>query len=636
MQYRPEIDGLRAFAILPVLFYHAGFPWMPGGWLGVDVFFVISGFLITGILLRDLENGEFSLRRFYERRARRILPALTIVILATLIAAPFLLWPWQLQELGQSVIATSTFTANLFFESKIDYFRADAEQYPLIHMWSLAIEEQYYLVLPLLLAGLWAVGFRAGKIFAALAIISVFSFFAAHVRVVDGSSAAFYLIQYRAYELCAGSLAAVVAFRGWMLRDTFARVALPLGLALIVFAVAFTKEATGDPFLRITTLIGTVLVLLSAPKSGAGLAILNSKPIRFIGLISFSLYLWHQPVFAFIRNEMEDPSHLVMSIAIMASLGLSFMSWKYVETPPRKANITRTKVFAYSLIAIVLTISLGAYYAKNFERITSVDPFETSLSVAPSERAQYVRAVHKTHQTRSFSDSKLEKILLIGDSFSQDFLNMAAENDAFEHVDLVAHYIPAKCQPYFGTDDISKHISKQYRKRCNPRSRLAPPRDLVEQADTIILASNWRPWTATRIVEIVDSFRAREEQRIIVIGSKSIGGESSLNLRKYRKMSQTARPHVRIEPSDRFVDIYGKMIGAIGSTAFVDVQKLLCTDGIYACPVFTPDGDLISFDGVHLTQEGAAYLGKLVFSDPHLSGYLSDRTGIEVTSKQDG
>jgi peptidoglycan/LPS O-acetylase OafA/YrhL len=615
MQYRPEIDGLRAFAILPVLFYHAGFAWMPGGWLGVDVFFVISGFLITGILLRDLESGSFSLTRFYERRARRIMPALTVVVLATMAAAPFFMWPWQIAELGQSVIATAIFIANLFFEAQVDYFRTDAEQYPLIHMWSLAIEEQYYVFLPLVLLALWKLGVRAKGLFVVLGGLAALSLMAAHGHAAEHPSATFYQIQYRAYELCAGSLAALLAYRGYMFKDGPARAATAMGLALIVASVVLVKGSGGDPLLRVAALAGTAFILLSNVAAGGAFALLTHPAIRFFGLISFSLYLWHQPILSFMSLHPHEPSLLGTAGLLVLSISLATVSWRFIEQPFRSTSARRETVLGVAFGAIVVMSCLGLAFATQAEKISPIDAHDADLAVAPHERSAYVRDGYNALKGKSFTDDGRPKVLLIGDSFSQDFYNVMAESGQLTEFDLVTHYVSSKCQIYFGSEDVLRHVRPDHHHRCPTGDARLPRADVLAQADTILIASHYRAWMVDRLEETLANLQQLTTAELIIIGAKNFGPFKSLNLHDFSGMSVAEKARQRVQVTRSHMKVQSKIRDTVQNLglAYVDMHAALCGQAALTCPIFTPEGRLITFDAGHLTKAGAAHVGKELF-----------------------
>lgn len=336
--YRPEIDGLRALAVIPIVLFHIGFPGLDGGFVGVDIFFVISGYLITGILARELTAGEFSLSRFYERRIRRILPALFVLLAATAVAGWLILLPEDLSQLGKSIIATLVFTSNFLFARQVDYFAAPALFKPLLHCWSLAVEEQFYLFFPPLLAGLWRFG-RRWVIFA-LVIVAALSLAFAQYQLAQAPQNAFFWSPGRAWELLAGSLlalGAIPAVRAGLLREALAA----LGIILIAASVMLYRETMPFPGLSaVPPVLGSALVLHCASGTRAG-ALLELLPLRVVGWISYSLYLWHWPVVVYITYATGPMDWPTMIGAFVMCLVLSALSWRFVEEPFRRGTALR-------------------------------------------------------------------------------------------------------------------------------------------------------------------------------------------------------------------------------------------------------------------------------------------------------
>ena len=304
MKYRAEIDGLRALAVVPVILFHAGFELFSGGYVGVDVFFVISGYLITTILMEDLENNQFSILKFYERRARRILPALLFVTLISIPFAILILSPNDLKDFFQSIAAVSTFTSNILFWMESGYFDQAAELKPLLHTWSLAVEEQYYLVFPVFLFATWRFGknlvFWLIILFAALSL--GFSEWASQNFV----AANFFLPFSRVWELFAGSVAAFIVNKRGLRSNNILSLT---GFLAIIFAIFFYDRTTPIPSIyALIPVTGVVLLLLYGDKGTLAAKILSVKVLVGIGLISYSAYLWHQPVFAFWRlSRLSEP-----------------------------------------------------------------------------------------------------------------------------------------------------------------------------------------------------------------------------------------------------------------------------------------------------------------------------------------
>lgn len=361
MRYRAEVDGLRALAVVPVILFHAGLGLFSGGFVGVDVFFVISGYLITTIIINELDQGKFSIINFYERRARRILPALFFVILVTLPFAWMWLTPRDMKDFSQSLIAVATFSSNILFLVESGYFDTSAELKPLLHTWSLAVEEQYYIFFPLLLMAAWRFGKR--WTLAILAGAFILSFVLGQWAAYNQPSAAFYLLPTRGWELLVG---AFVAFylqkRDHIQSQSFNQFASLLGIGLVTYAVfAFDKQTPFPTFYTLIPTIGTALIIFSAVKGTFANTLLSVKPVVQVGLISYSAYLWHQPMFALARHRsLNEPSHALLMALGVLSVILAYFSWKYVEAPFRnKIKYDRKKIFTYGGIGLAILIGLG-------------------------------------------------------------------------------------------------------------------------------------------------------------------------------------------------------------------------------------------------------------------------------------
>jgi peptidoglycan/LPS O-acetylase OafA/YrhL len=364
MSYRADIDGLRAVAVLAVLFFHADLG-LPGGFVGVDVFFVISGYLITGLILKDLNGGHFRMFDFWERRIRRILPVLTVVTLTSLIAAWFLFLPGDFKSCGRSMMAQVVLGANVNFWLDADYFAQAAELKPLLHTWSLAVEEQFYLSFPFLLLAIHRVS-RAAIVPVTLALCFV-SFALSVYCSYRHEAANFYLLPMRAWELLIGSFLAAIPARKEAKRWVTESLSWS-GLLAILCAVAFFNRETRFPGVAaVLPVVGAaVLIWTNSDRQTLVGKLLSTRPVVFIGLISYSLYLWHWPALVFWKYLSIDPiPKSENALLLVASLILAVLSWKFVETPFRKRSIlsSRVQVFSFAIIssAILLLAGLAIY-----------------------------------------------------------------------------------------------------------------------------------------------------------------------------------------------------------------------------------------------------------------------------------
>lgn len=469
--YRAEVDGLRAIAVLAVILYHAGFEPMAGGFVGVDVFFVISGYLITSIIATELSQQRFSLVTFYERRARRILPPLFVVLAFCL---PFA-WQWldpiALRGFAKSLVAVPFFSSNALFWMETGYFDSGTDLKPLVHTWTLAVEEQYYVLFPLLMM----LGFKAGRrlLVAALAVLAVASLLWAETGAQAASSAAFYLLPSRAWELLLGSF---LAF--WLV----ARPQRPtpqgllheagglLGLGLIAFALFSYGNATPFPGLHaVPPTLGAALIIACASRHTLVGRALAWRPMVFIGLISYSAYLWHQPLFALARNRslVPPPLPVMLSLALL-SLVLAWLSWKFIETPFRdKRRVSRRQIFTAGALASVLFVGVGlvGYLKQGFPQRYNVDPAMLTAFDDPTIREGCDRGYNGTGfgiDLCFFGPPVGERgadLAVFGDSHSEAMLPAFAELG--ERLGLsVVHLGVGGCPPLLGVSVVAGNYAQ--------------------------------------------------------------------------------------------------------------------------------------------------------------------------------
>lgn len=369
MKYRREIDGLRALAVVPVIFFHAGFEMFSGGFVGVDIFFVISGYLITTIIISELELGNFSIINFYERRTRRILPSLFFVISVCIPFAWFWLLPSEIKDFARSIAAVSIFASNFLFWRESGYFDADSDLRPLLHTWSLAVEEQYYIIFPVFLLIFWKLGKRS--ILILLAIIFVASLALAQWASFAKPTAAFFLLPTRAWELLIGAFAAF--YFSYSNRMEFNRAISEVGgwagVVLIFYSIfSYDKNTPFPGIYALVPTVGAVFVILFATQKNTVGIFLGNKLFVGIGLVSYSAYLWHQPIFAFARHRnVNEPSIYFFTFLIVCIFLLAYFNWRCIESPFRnKYLFGRRHLFILSISASVFLFSFGVSFGYNF------------------------------------------------------------------------------------------------------------------------------------------------------------------------------------------------------------------------------------------------------------------------------
>ena len=412
-----------------MILFHAGFELFSGGFIGVDVFFVISGYLITTILIEDIENKRFSIVNFYERRARRILPALFFVMLVCIPFAWIWMLPNQMKDFSQSLVAVSLFLSNILFYLESGYFAAVSEEKPLLHTWSLAVEEQYYILFPIFLILSWRFG--KNRVFWIIVLLAALSLLLSEWSWRNKVTANFYLAPTRAWELLAGSIAAFIVQKQGVQKNNLLSV---IGLVAIFFSIFFYDQTTPFPSVyALVPVLGAVLLVLYADKDTFVAKMLSTKGFVTIGLISYSTYLWHQPLFAFARIRIIGHLSLPMILAlIFLSFLLGYLSWKFVENPFRRKIFKQNKIFIIYAFALLIFIIIGTAGQKlnGFSEYLPI-PNEVKLIL---DAKQSILPIDYGDVTKDGD----KKILFIGDSL---MLNYAAPiQDFFSRANYESHY----------------------------------------------------------------------------------------------------------------------------------------------------------------------------------------------------
>ena len=632
MKYRAEIDGLRAIAVTAVILFHAGVAGSDGGFVGVDVFFVISGFLITQILIDEMEGGSFSILRFYERRVRRILPALYVVLAASFVAALYFMLPSALVDFTRSAVATLLFISNIWFYHSTDYFATEADREPLLHTWSLGVEEQFYLFFPLLILLIWRFG--RPRVAMILGVLTVASLALSEVGWRVDPAANFYLLPSRAWQLAFGSLGALAWTRsgGRIVESRGLAEALSIGgLALVLGSIILMDAGTPSPSLwALLPTGGALIILLFATDRTLVGKLLALRPMVLIGLMSYSAYLWHQPLFAFVRTATTiEFTPVVQLVLCLVTFALAWATLILVERPFRNRSfLRRGQIFsgaaattAALLLVFGTTLVSGGFrgsYPPHLREIANMDR---------AGQGRYVRAAYQEKGEHDFVSDGRPRLLLIGDSFSEDFYNMIVETGAFRGYQIALRFIPVRCQIYLGPENVERFIAPENRQLCSTAQASADLVAIAQEADVVIFAESWSDWAAERLPTTLENFHFRPDQKVLVIGRKLFG---VVNRAQVSGKSPEQLAAIRVESRARHLSVVDLMRSTLPPATLVDTQSIVC--GGDACPMFTPSGDLISFDGSHLTRDGARYVGSLLFADPHLRPFAGDGTAAAGTT----
>lgn len=495
MKYRPEIDGLRSVAVIPVMLFHAGFSLFSGGFVGVDVFFVISGYLITTILIDEREKGTYSLLGFYERRARRILPALFFILA---ISIPFA-WNWippdGFEDYARSLAFASLFISNIHFIEHSGYFDTAAQLRPLLHTWSLAVEEQYYLLFPLVL---WVLGaFARAKYLWVFLVLSVISLGIAEWGLRNYPLENFFFTPSRLWELLGGSICAALMFGRPQFRNELLALA---GLAMIVVAIFWYDTSVRFPSLyTLLPIVGAMLIILFAAPGTLVARLLSWGPMVGIGLISYSAYLWHQPLFVLARyRSIVEPSALLMGGLILLSLILAYFTWRFIEAPFRNRAFLagRSRIFAGSLVGIVAFAAFGFWGDATKGLPHRLDKFESDylrgLITQIKELRPQDNCIGKGHGIGTLCtvyapENSRGKVALLGDSHAQSILP-AFEALSEAHELTVMRGVKAACPPLLG---VYLTYGKDDAQECFDAVNVIATDVVKAGVDTVFLVARW-------------------------------------------------------------------------------------------------------------------------------------------------
>ncbi|MCX6966284.1 MAG: acyltransferase family protein [Verrucomicrobia bacterium] len=501
LNYRADIDGLRAIAVLGVVLFHArlGFP---GGFVGVDVFFVISGYLITSIILKDIQAGCFSLAAFWDRRIRRIFPALFTVIVATSIVGWFVLLPTDMVDFGKSIAAQTFFGGNVFFWWNAGYFDAAATSKPLLHTWSLAVEEQYYLLVPLL--ALFRTSTTRKTLGKALVIIILLSLPLCIALTYHAPDAAFYLLPTRAWELAIGGLIAVMpATRG----GKMSRIIAYAGLLAVAGSFLFFSENTPFPgSAALLPTLGTAALIWAnaCPTTDILARLMSFRPLVFIGKISYSLYLWHWPILVYSEYASSNPLRwYVRIVLVIVSIAMSALSLRFIETPVRTKNLlpTRHALFRFAAISGCCYLFLGLcastfrglpseakLKAEGYAKSRYDFPYKTLIGVDRAEKEDFAILGAESHDPIHclvWGDSHGMAIVPAIDSLTQKFHSRTA----------VATYFATA--PILGVESTS---SASLKKESEAWSRAVVDYVAKNKVPNVLLVGRWCTYKSKSII----------------------------------------------------------------------------------------------------------------------------------------
>ncbi|MEH3106979.1 MAG: acyltransferase family protein [Sphingomonas fennica] len=609
LRYRSDIDGLRAFAVVPVVLYHLGSGLAPGGFAGVDIFFVISGFLITSVIRKEIEAGDFSILRFYERRARRILPALFATCAATLGAGLWLFMPDELVDLGLSFIGVALFASNFLFWHQTDYFAGAAELKPLLHTWSLAVEEQYYIVFPLILMAIAKWG-RRRYLWPTLAI-AILSF-AASVALLDlAPSGNYYLLPTRAWELLVGSLLAYGPPFA-LTRRSQAEPLAAVGLALLVGSMILLDSRSPFPgYNALWPTLGAAAIIAADSKTPTLVGrLLGWKPFVAIGLISYSLYLIHWPVIVFARYLLfRPPTGIEEAGLLVLIVALATLSWRFVERPFRNRHaFSQARILIGGAIGLVVTGAAGAVVVVGKglpQRFPGVEAFMVRNEEEGPGPNCFLRG---SWREWAGDDCFLvrnggPRILFWGDSHANHY-RRAIRDLAPPPKATILFYGSAGCQPILG------HVFPN-RPDCAANNDHAL--DIIRRyrIDTVVLSAYWYPLRAydlgpADVARTVDRLR-KLGVRVRIVGDNPDFPVANPQFVAYR-LSRRADPLAPFAmPVRNDWSTNPALRRIVGDANFFDPMARLCRGR--ECLIYAGGHPLMT-DSAHLSRYGSALVAR--------------------------
>ncbi len=608
MNYRYDIEGLRAIAILAVLIFHINPHFLTGGYVGVDMFFVISGFLITGHVLRDLNNNDFSFSQFYLKRIRRLYPALFVMLLVTSAAVYKIFLPGDIQQYGLSLIGSIFYASNIFFYTKSDYFNSELENSALLHTWSLSVEEQFYLLFPILLF----VCFSKGRKYflPVLIIIFLVSFVASELLLKFDRAASFFLSPTRFWQFLAGGLI-VFLKEPLSVRRPVLEGVVAFGLGLIALGILFFDSATPFPGIyAILPTFGTAFIIYAGQRQGLFLSrFISIAPARFFGKISYSLYLWHWPLIAIYRYRFSaEFSWTEQIILFVISILLGYLSFRFIEKPARNIKLDKSLFYKAAAVSIIgALIGFGLY--KNQSSINGVaDANAIAKYIDYTQKSENrIGVCFLTSGNRSSKDFNREQCLRL--SSTRPNMLLIGDSHAAQYYDALKNTNPAINVLQATASGCKPVLKAKGEERCTGVMNeifndFIPSHNL----DIIVLAARWEEKDLPALKQTI-SMLAPYAKKIIVLGPVVEYAVPLPRLLVFSLKEKDDGYIVRRSAkynSIRKTDLQAKDILSDGPAHYFSILDTICPEG--SCKTLAAPHIPMQFDYGHLTYEGAAFM----------------------------
>ncbi len=613
--YRPDIDGLRAIAVLSVVLHHLSPTLLPGGFIGVDIFFVISGFLITSHIYKEVLEKKFTIKRFYKRRINRIVPALVTVLIVTLTVGVILLSPTDLIRLVRSAIYSVFGVSNVFFWRDYgNYFNANSAEAPLLHTWSLGVEEQFYVVWPFIVMLLVKLNRRLLVIIGVTALLTLGAIAVSQIAATTVASASYFLLPTRFFELMIGGLLAFILSQEHKHSRTYSTLSYMIGFMLIGGSLFWLNNSSIFPGLNaVWPCLGAALIIWAGKHHGKATRILTNRPIVFIGLISYSLYLWHWPIIAYLNYINVAITPVIGTALVFSSIFLAWLSWKYVEIPMRRSGIELSfgQVFTRRFVVpamLVLAVTGLTIFSKGFpQRFDAhVADFEVALTAQPELLRSGCHVPTALYNTSPDTNkcrlgAKKDQLdgILIGDSLANHFTGMVDVMAKTENL-AIMDFTMDGCPPILGYDTGK---APAYVEKCIKRNEVAYA--LAAKKQKVILAGNWpdEPNVGKLVMASIDKLLSAGASITMIIKNQSIEHADNCVIRNlmYHR-AQDCSGELQDAPY-YFKEIHQKY----PQVSFIEPNAVICK-GKKCSPIV--DDTLLYRDSLHLNDIGSRLIGE--------------------------
>lgn len=659
LNYRPDIDGLRTIAVLSVIIFHINKELIPGGFVGVDIFFVISGFLISRFIMRDLQTGHFSLLEFYRRRIKRIIPPMLLVLFFTLLAAQFLLLPDDAKQVAKSGIWSLLSMANVYFTLYQDtgYFADASSQIPLLHLWSLGVEEQFYLIWPLVLMAT----FRPARIELfgiVVVIISLASFVFAELYFKTNPLFVYYMLPSRAGELLAGALVAMVFFKNptYKIPNYLVTTIAICGLGLVAFSLSWLSESKVFPgLLALLPTTGAALIILAGGLGEAWiLRILANRLMIWIGLLSYSAYLWHWPLLVFYRYGYREITFYSGTAIFLLTFLLAWLSFRFVERPSRQSKGTAVAVIIKQFMipaGVLAFLALAIYkldgyglrwfsseYKARLDAVMHAEPAAETYSYVCERNEVTIADTKNDNCVLGQKSNTPPKVLLWGDSNSSHYvgvLGKIAEQAGFSF----RHIASGACPPLL-EGDLKLYVTAKKYPHCLASNNIA--RELIKEYPVIVIAGSWVAYQNDSPSFIQDlkttiEYLVAQNRKVIVMGKNPVFIKTDPLCPAKALVYPWLSCEVNKVPLSQDVANFNAMLKEFAektpNVKYFDVIPYLCQHGL--CSPTDPQGNKLYFDAGHFSISGSWKLGNLITQQSAVPAPFDEVVGWIANANKD-